>query len=135
MEMTKRERRAARAFDDSRPPMKHDVRSIRSLERTSEKFYHFSVAVGVLAVLAVAVTCVADVCCFIVLGGSRGGVKNKETRGGRTKPHTTAHRGPRTALATTEVVSQKTEQTGVSQKNRHARETVSDRHRKGARVQ
>ena len=33
MEMTKRERRAARAFDDSRPAMKHDVRSFISRSR------------------------------------------------------------------------------------------------------
>ena len=33
MEMTKRERRAARAFDYSRPAMKHDVRFLSFLGR------------------------------------------------------------------------------------------------------
>ena len=73
MEMTKRERRAARAFDYSRPPMMHDVRSFISRSR---------------------LVCWLGLCVAVLLfivGSRRGGVKNKETRGGRT-PHTT---GPR----------------------------------------
>ena len=72
MEMTKREGRAARAFDYSRPAMKHDVRFLSFLGRG------WCVGWGCVAVL-------------LFVGSRRGGVKNKETRGGRT-PHTT---GPR----------------------------------------
>ena len=73
MEMTKRERRAARAFDYSRPAMKHDVRFLSFLGRG------WCVGWGCVAVL-------------LFVGSRRGGVKKKKNQGDEGWAHTAHHR-------------------------------------------